>query len=210
MTFTGIKDTDFLILNQLSDYELGKVCQVNKYAEKLCKDENFWLNRINTNIQFSIDKKFEVYSKYIKGLKKDSNNYGFITQAKNFYGFKTNFELYKFLKDIIEKLPSLYFYIFLYSRGQTKLVDLLYSIDRDDLPNWINPDEFLFHLRRRILEESLKNVKERTNISTVPQIFDVNISGFKRNNTRFTIPDYKFITELLGDVKRDLSGLPII
>lgn len=39
---TGNKDVDFVILNKLSDYELGKVCQVNKKVNILCNDDNFW------------------------------------------------------------------------------------------------------------------------------------------------------------------------
>lgn len=40
-TLTGNKDTDFLILMQLNDYELGKVCQANKYVKSLCDDNDF-------------------------------------------------------------------------------------------------------------------------------------------------------------------------
>ena len=45
-TLSGNKEADFLILNELSDYELGKVCKVNKYINSLCNDDIFWLNRI--------------------------------------------------------------------------------------------------------------------------------------------------------------------
>ena len=40
----GNKDVDIMFLNQLDDYELGKMCQVNKYVNSLC-DDNFWRNR---------------------------------------------------------------------------------------------------------------------------------------------------------------------
>lgn len=39
---SGYKDTDYIILNKLNDYELGKVCQVNKKLKKICDDDNFW------------------------------------------------------------------------------------------------------------------------------------------------------------------------
>jgi hypothetical protein len=43
---SGYKDTDYIILNKLNDYELGKVCQVNKKLKKMCDDDNFWKVRI--------------------------------------------------------------------------------------------------------------------------------------------------------------------
>lgn len=46
MNFTGIKDTDLLILQQLDDPSLMNVCVVNKYVASLCDNENFWMNRI--------------------------------------------------------------------------------------------------------------------------------------------------------------------
>ena len=45
---TGNRDTDFLILNQLKDYELTRVCQVNRIAQKICNDDTFWMNRVLT------------------------------------------------------------------------------------------------------------------------------------------------------------------
>lgn len=45
--FTGNKDVDMTILNILDDRELGKVCQVNKYANSLCHVDLFWKNRFD-------------------------------------------------------------------------------------------------------------------------------------------------------------------
>ena len=45
---TGIKDLDYVILNELEDRDLVNICQVNKEASKLCDDQTFWLNRIVT------------------------------------------------------------------------------------------------------------------------------------------------------------------
>ena len=52
---SGNKETDFLILMQLTDYELTKVCQVNKYVNKLCNDDNFWRNRVLTKFGYPLD-----------------------------------------------------------------------------------------------------------------------------------------------------------
>jgi hypothetical protein len=45
-TFTGLKDTDLLILMELNDNDLFKVCSINKYLNSLCNNEYFWYNRI--------------------------------------------------------------------------------------------------------------------------------------------------------------------
>jgi hypothetical protein len=46
MSFTGNKNIDMDMMLLLSDHEVGVVCQVNKYAEKLCNDSSFWTKRI--------------------------------------------------------------------------------------------------------------------------------------------------------------------
>lgn len=42
----GTKDTDLLILQELDDRSLMSTCVLNSYFASLCRDENFWLNRI--------------------------------------------------------------------------------------------------------------------------------------------------------------------
>jgi hypothetical protein len=43
--FTGVKDTDFLILSQLEDRDLFNVCKLNAYTQELCNDQSFWRKR---------------------------------------------------------------------------------------------------------------------------------------------------------------------
>ena len=43
---TGVKDLDIKILGELEDVDLVNICQVNKQADEICKDQGFWLNRI--------------------------------------------------------------------------------------------------------------------------------------------------------------------
>lgn len=52
MALTGNKDIDAKILNQLSDFDLVKVCEVNKKANQVCNDQIFWLNRILTKFPY--------------------------------------------------------------------------------------------------------------------------------------------------------------
>ena len=44
--FTGDKNVDKLILLNVPDRDLAKVCRTNKYVASLCRDNNFWMNRV--------------------------------------------------------------------------------------------------------------------------------------------------------------------
>lgn len=52
MLLTGIKDVDMIILNKLEDVDLVKMCQMNKQADEICKNQNFWLNRIRIKFPY--------------------------------------------------------------------------------------------------------------------------------------------------------------
>ena len=46
MAFTGLRDTDLIILSKLNDEDLLNVCsEKNSYLNRICKDENYWRNR---------------------------------------------------------------------------------------------------------------------------------------------------------------------
>ena len=42
---TGNKNTDYEMLYNLDDYNLGNMCQVNQYTRELCGNDVFWMNR---------------------------------------------------------------------------------------------------------------------------------------------------------------------
>lgn len=44
-TLTGIKDLDLKIMMELSDRDLINYCKTDRFARRICKDENFWRNR---------------------------------------------------------------------------------------------------------------------------------------------------------------------
>ncbi len=47
MKFTGVKDTDRIILNKLNDKDLLSICSTNKSWRNFCNtDQTFWMNRI--------------------------------------------------------------------------------------------------------------------------------------------------------------------
>ena len=52
---TGNKDIDTQILQILDDCNLRNIIQTNKYFNNLCKDDNFWSNRINIKYEKSFE-----------------------------------------------------------------------------------------------------------------------------------------------------------
>jgi len=50
--FQGNKDISQTILLKLDDRSLANMCQVNKYTQKICDDQNFWFQRIITLFHF--------------------------------------------------------------------------------------------------------------------------------------------------------------
>jgi hypothetical protein len=62
MLFSGNKEVDRLILNQLDDYDMLKACNTNSYARKTVCDETFFLNRILERFPLSKQYKPSNYS----------------------------------------------------------------------------------------------------------------------------------------------------
>lgn len=58
MAFTGLRDTDLIILGLLDDKSLFNVCLTNKYVAQLCGNESFWMNRYRNrfNSEFEDEK----------------------------------------------------------------------------------------------------------------------------------------------------------
>ena len=46
LSLTGAPDTDYLVLHELSDQELGRTCSLNTYTRRLCSSDAFWMNRL--------------------------------------------------------------------------------------------------------------------------------------------------------------------
>ena len=53
----------------LDDVELGKVCQVNKYANKLCQNQQLWMNRFGKYFKIEeVQRKTMIGNLFIKTL----------------------------------------------------------------------------------------------------------------------------------------------
>ena len=136
---TGHKDTDFIILQQLTDSELGKVCQVNKLVSQLCQDQNFWLQRII----------------YIFKLTGEETQ-----KMKNFFSFDHYRDLYIYLKEFpiskeghtIDRDKTIQFF-----KNEKMINDALNDILQKDLPNWIDRHALLVELKRNLPNFLLEN-----------------------------------------------------
>ena len=51
MAFTKNKDVDIYTLNMLNDYELSRLCQVNRAAQKLCERDELWMQRFDQHLE---------------------------------------------------------------------------------------------------------------------------------------------------------------
>lgn len=139
---TGNKQTDFLILKKLTDYELTRVCQVNKYVNSLCQDDTFWLNRILKNYPLTVDD---------------------IKRIKITLEFTSHKELYIWLNEsypVIQNADTLIPAINESLIVNNKVIDML---SKKKFPDWINKEKFLVFLWRnlfiyRFTKRNLKNI----------------------------------------------------
>jgi len=137
--FTGHKDTDFLVLMQLSDKDLSVVCKVNRYAKKLCDDDIFWRNRLFKNeIVAKLEKEFtdaEYPNNYFINLIGDIKKFLEFTSWKEFYIFLMNAK-----KDFINIRECIVRF-----DKKEKMFEYVKNIQ---YPDWINSDNFQKTLKR--------------------------------------------------------------
>jgi len=81
MKFTGVKDTDRIILNKLNDKDLLSICSTNKSWRNFCNtDQTFWMNRVYNKFPYlssDIINKYrndKTWSEYYIDLRKINKN----------------------------------------------------------------------------------------------------------------------------------------
>lgn len=120
---TGDKNLDMMILMQLNDNELGKVCQVNKYVNSLCENDIFWMNRFLK--RYSID----------------------TTEASSFRSYlNMNWkELYRYFKQFkLKHIPI----ILRFLRDPTYVDRLIEELIKPNLPRWVNKNLLIQDFRK--------------------------------------------------------------
>lgn len=138
---SGHKDTDFIILNKLNDFELKKVCQVNKYVNSLCNEPQFWLNRIIANFPLTGEETRKI---------------------KDYLNFATIKELYVYLNSIPKTIiygklaerkqigTEKYIPIILKYLVEQNFIDKIISDNLNkNLSKWFNKEELIYELRRK-------------------------------------------------------------
>jgi hypothetical protein len=138
---TGNKQTDLLILSKLTDYELTRVCQVNKYVNGLCDDDNFWLNRIMANYLT-----LEQIKKMLPALEFSSYKELYIWLNQKFSWYKKHDPL-----NLKSRLDFLLNNIVTNNKSINKIIPI---VDKRRFPAWINRKEFLLHLKRELYLQS--------------------------------------------------------
>ena len=135
--FTGNKDTDLRIIQNLEDKEIYTVGKVNRYVYKLCEDENFWINRLLNRSKFSIEKINKIkgdltYKKLYKYLYLGDYGQGFNHAIQN-----DNVYLYKLIP--IKKFHLLYTTVINAAGfGSIEILNYIFlSISGDDRYNFI-------------------------------------------------------------------------
>ena len=96
-----------LILNNLNDEDLSKVCVINKYVYSLCQDESFWANRFI--------KTYEIY-------------YDNIESIKNFKDNVSWKEYYLWISDLINDRNPYYVFAQAFKAGRFDVVGILYGM----------------------------------------------------------------------------------
>lgn len=162
---TGDKNLDMEILMKLKDYELGPVCQANKYINTLCKTPIFWYNRMIKKIEESYQKNLKLN----KNMKKFEVNGINLEKMKDYFGFENLQELNNFLNKF--SLNALYSLYVMYDIIVNNLVDLVYTFDDTKLPKYINKKELIFYLRREFAKNYYKHIGGK--LIEVPNLYFV-------------------------------------
>ena len=193
MSITGQKELDIEILLNLSDYELIKVCEVNKYVNSICNSDAFWYKRVIKRIENVRNDNF----KKEKTLVFAEITADRIRELMSFYGFNNLKEFNKYLNTLPEK--SLYLFYFDSITWLSGIFDESYRIEKEKLPKYINYDELIYEIRRQYIRNYF--TPDRDIISS-PIINLVNIPGYNRNDT--------FAQKIYDDVYNIYKRLGII
>lgn len=172
MALTGIKDVDMKIIDNLNDVELGKVCTVNKYVNKLCNEEIFWVNRIRriypiTTEELNQMKEYLLFPSYKElyiWLQKE-----FRTRQLDLRRFDIKFKIFK---DNLKYNSAFENFLIKFSEIW-------------EAPFWIKEKEFLIYLKRVLFKVFVKdrNRDDILNSDVYEQVL----------NKDFHIPIYKIL-----------------
>ena len=170
---TGNKQTDFIVLMNLNDQELGKVCKVNKYVNSLCADPHFWFNRI---IIF-----FALNSEEVKKLQ----SYLDIKNNRDFYIYLRSLESIRLTPNRVEDVRKYLPDVLRYMIEQTIPEAIINEYLRDDTPKWFNREEIVYEMRRNfpevIMSQHFNKAEKKFYGILMSSTINISKRGYKTN-----------------------------
>ncbi len=137
---SGDKNTDMIILMKLNDYELSRVCSVNKYINSICENKNFWNTRIRSF--------FNVNENELEELRR--------------YLHMDGKELYVYLVSKTIGFNYVDLLIIFLLKYQSSINEIIEKALVEKLPKYINKEELIYYLRgeipKQILERRIINI----------------------------------------------------
>jgi len=147
--FTGIRDIDYMIFNNLSDQNLYNISLINKYCYNLLRDEIFWINRVKDRI-----------GKYFDSFE-DINDFLEVNSWKEYYkGTKIEIRLmsFKYRKYLRYLRQDIYILFSNWEKNNLKLekliIDKNYGAISDFIEKEIVVDNYLINKGKDLLELS--------------------------------------------------------
>lgn len=161
--FTGNKETDKIVLSNLDDYDLGKVCSANKHLSEICKDESFWRNRTLT--------RFGSYLGDVDKIKEYMKKYN-LSSWKKYYIYLVDFieRIYDGTMLFVPTRKDLQILFSVIEKNNTDMENNIVHFVQRHLENGTWNDDF--HLLQPFLENELQKDLINPNILFYPEELD--------------------------------------
>ncbi len=203
--FSGNKDVDLMILMKLEEKDLINFCQINKYAKKLCLNEDFWRNRLWKYYGKICIEEEQIYKEFYLKLVYYMDKYRYKKDNISFRNASQNgrLEVLKYLISLDREYnidPSSwdnYAIRWASGEGHLEVVKYLMSIDRVyniDPSSWDN-----YAIRLASLKGNLELVKYLMSLDR-----EYNIDPSTQNNFAIKYASYNSHLEVV----KYLSSLP--
>ena len=141
------KDVNIEILNLLDDKSLGRMCQVNPSAKKICDDDNFWKNRI-----------INIFGKELLKEKYPFETFKEFYQSNRFADFKKKNDM---CRDLL-KIPKLsQMVIDDFYNPDKGFVDIGYTMDREGITYLLLKIVLERSENKEEIEKLITEIKER-------------------------------------------------
>jgi len=181
--FTGNKDVDIKILNDLDDYDLSNICVVNKYISEICSTDNFWKTRFQ-----------KIYSPYLKNI-----------DILKYKGQATWKEYYLWLSKAINDSYPYFMSAFAVENGRDDILILLEKIKNINNVKSIILENKQYYTRNG----SIDGIKEGKYVEWYPNGNILFLKEYKNGLPHGKSSVFLENGDLLMEVKEKWSGNPV-